>query len=164
MKSLRFPNRPGRHEQRTPEKHEDSYRLDEKLPDPMCCPRCGATYRRGRWTWRQAVPGVVRQKCPACRRIDDNFPAGYLTLGGEFFAANRERLLELLAAREARARQDHPMQRIIGVEEVAGGVLVTTTDAHLVYTLGMALQEAFKGDLDLDFGRGENMVRGTWKR
>jgi hypothetical protein len=164
MKVVRKPFTPGRHEQRTPAKHDDSYLLDEKLPDPMCCPRCGATYRRGRWTWKTATGDVPKKTCPACQRIEDNFPAGYLTLKGPFFEKNRAQVLEFVSTREARARLEHPMQRLIGAQPVAGGVLVTTTDARLARTIGVALQDAFKGDLDLDFGREENMVRATWTR
>jgi len=164
MKVIRGLYREGRKEQRTPARHDDSYRLDEKLPDPMCCPRCGASYRRGRWTWKSVAADVTRHTCPACKRIEDNFPAGYLTLKGAFFAAHKEEVMRLVTAREARARLEHPMQRIIGAQDVATGVLVTTTDAHLARGIAIALQEAFKGDLDFDFGRDENLLRATWSR
>lgn len=165
MKAIRGLYRAGRKEERTPARHDDSYRLDGKLPDPMCCPRCGASYRRGRWTWKPAAADVPRHTCPACQRIEDDFPSGYLTMKGPFFAAHRDEIMRLVSAREARARLEHPMQRIIGAQDVAsGGVLVTTTDAHLARGIAIALQEAYKGDLDFDFGHDENMLRATWSR
>jgi NMD protein affecting ribosome stability and mRNA decay len=164
MKTLRSRNAAGRKEQRTPARHDDSYLADAKQAGPIACARCGATYRRGRWTWKPADDDLPRDTCPACKRIQDNFPAGHLLLRGDFFAAHRAEIMQLVAAREARARLEHPMQRIIAAQDVARGVLVTTTDAHLARTLGIAVRDAFKGDLDIDFGHDENFLRASWKR
>ena len=142
----------------------DSYRETKKVADPARCTRCGAAYLEGRWTWHQAPEGAAMLTCPACRRIEQHQPAGYVTLKGPFFAAHRKEVLELVSGREARERAEHPLQRIIGVEDVDGGVMVTTTDAHLARGLAVAVQEAFKGDLDLDFGPDENLARAVWQR
>ena len=55
----------------------DSYKSKGKLADPTRCPRCGATFHRGRWTWDPAPEGAHEEMCPACHRIHDEFPAGY---------------------------------------------------------------------------------------
>jgi hypothetical protein len=154
----------GRKEQRMRQVREDSYRPTTKLADPARCPRCGAAYLKGRWSWLPAPASAAAHKCPACRRIEDNFPAGFVTLTGPFFAAHRDEVLNLVSAREGRARLEHPMQRIIGVEPVDGGVVVTTTDAHLARGIAVALLGAFKGDLHLHFNRDQNLVRATWSR
>jgi hypothetical protein len=146
------------------EAREDSYLEVAKLPDPAYCPRCSAAYLKGRWTWAKIAAGAPPHKCPACRRVEDRFPAGYLTLKGPFFATHRREILDIVAAREQRAKTDHPLQRIIAIEDVAGGVLVTTTDGHLARTIGIAIHEACKGELDLTFTKDENMVRATWSR
>ena len=165
MKTTRTPFRAGRKEQRTPLKHEDAYREDAKLADPTICPDCHATFKRGRWTWEAADPGAPQHRCPACRRIHDGQPAGHVTLQGPFFAGHRDEVLGLAFACEAGARQEHPMQRIIGAQDLAGGgVVVTTTDAHLARGIAVAIHDAFKGDLDIDFGKQENFVRATWSR
>lgn len=154
-----------RHEERLQPAREDGYHDDFKHADPAACPRCRATYLRGRWTWAQAPADCVRRLCPACQRIEDNFPAGYVTIRGEFLAAHRDEVLKLVAARAERARLSHPLQRIIGMQEVErGGVLVTTTDAHLARGIGVALRDAFKGQLGIRFSRDENLVRATWSR
>jgi hypothetical protein len=155
---------PGRKEQRMAPRREDSYKATAKLPDPARCDRCGAAYLKGNWTWQAAPRDAQLRTCPACQRIEANQPAGYLTLKGPFFAAHREEILQLVASREAHARSEHPMQRLIGVESILGGVRVTTTDPHLARGLGTAIQNAFQGDLDLDFGPGENLARAAWKR
>lgn len=164
MKPERRTFRAGRNEQRMEPLHEDSYREGLKPADPARCPRCGAVCMRGRWAWREAPPDAVSHKCPACRRIEDDFPGGYVTLKGPFLAAHRDDILNLVAARAQRAREEHPMQRLIGVHDVSGGVLVTTTDARLARGIAVAVHEAFKGRLDLAFSRDENLIRATWSR
>lgn len=144
--------------------HVDSYREDEKLADGTQCPECSATFWKGRWTWRKPEPEAPRERCPACRRIAEDFPAGFVTLRGSYVGEHRQEVLGVVKAREARAREEHPLQRIIGVRDTAGGLVVTTTDAHLARGIAHALQEAFKGSLDLKFSRGENLLRATWER
>ena len=164
MKAERTTFHTGRHEQRMRAARDDSYKPVAKMPDPAVCPRCHASYTKGRWTWHKAAEDAVRQKCPACQRIEDRFPGGYLTLKGSYFAAHRAEVLNVIAAREARARAEHPMQRLIGLENTSEGALVTTTDPHLARGLAIAVHEAFKGDLDLAFSKDENLVRATWSR
>jgi hypothetical protein len=153
-----------RHKQRMHPVREDSYHDELKIAEPATCPRCRATYVRGHWTWGHAPAGAVPHTCPACRRIEDNFPAGYVALKGAFLAEHRDEILGVVTARAERARQEHPLQRIIGVQEVSTGVLVTTTDGHLARGIGVALRDAFKGELDLAFSKEENLVRATWSR
>ena len=78
-----------------PELVHDSYKSKRKLPEPTRCPKCGATFHKGRWTWDIAPAQAHEHICPACHRIQDKFPAGYVTLGGEFFRQHREEILGL---------------------------------------------------------------------
>jgi NMD protein affecting ribosome stability and mRNA decay len=146
------------------EPHEDSYRESSKLPEPSRCPKCGAIYHHGHWSWSKAPAEALRIKCPACRRIEDDFPAGYLTLKGAFLPEHRQEVLNLVKAREARAKSEHPLQRIMDVKPLPEGLLVTTTDGHLARNIAHALHEAFKGELELSYSRDENLVRATWTR
>jgi hypothetical protein len=163
MKTRRPAHREGRKEQRLRDTR-DSYRAAGKLHHAAQCPRCGAAYVRGRWTWSLAPEDAVSEKCPACQRIEDNFPAGAVTLKGPFFAAHRDEVLGLVSAREARAREEHPLQRIIGVEPVSQGVRVTTTDIHLARGIARSVHDAFKGSLEISYNRDEHFVRATWSR
>ena len=163
MKTERGNFRMLRKEQRMPQT-EDSYRMAGKLPDPARCPKCEATYRKGRWTWGKAPEDAAHHTCPACQRIADGFPAGYVKLGGSFLQQHRPEVLNLVMAREARAKSDHPLQRIMAVEPVPEGVLVTTTDSHLARCIAHALHEAFKGELKMSFRKSENLLRATWNR
>lgn len=163
MKSARKTSG-ARHEQRMPPRHEDPYDDGRKEAGAAACRRCRATRLAGCWSWKEAPADAERILCPACQRIDDNFPAGYVTIKGAFLAAHRDEIVNVVMARAERARVEHPLQRIIGMQEVGGGVLVTTTDVHLARGIGVALRDAFKGELDLDYSKDENLVRATWSR
>jgi len=163
MKNARARSPMLRHEQVFDQPHTDSYRADAKLADPARCPTCNAAYRNGRWTWQDAGADAVAHQCPACLRIHDHFPAGYLSLKGKFTPERREELLSLVRAREAHAKAEHPMQRIMAIEDVTGGILVTTTDGHLARGIGHALRDAFRGTLEINFAHDENLVRATWR-
>lgn len=165
MKGARTEARPPRREQLIDDPRHDSYKAKGKLRDPTRCPECGAVFLKGRWTWNGAPRGIVHElRCPACQRIQDGFPAGYLSLGGEYLAGHREEILNLARNCEAREKAAHPLQRIIAIEDVEGGILVTTTDAHLARRIAESVHDACKGSLALHYSKEENLLRATWKR
>jgi hypothetical protein len=102
--------------------------------------------------------------CPACQRIEDGFPAGYITLKGDFFGEHRDEIVALIVAKEQKEKAERPLQRLMAIEEIKGGIQVTTTDSHLARGIGEALYDAYKGDLKLRYSRDENLLRATWKR
>lgn len=163
MKSQHGNSRLMRKEPGFPE-GDDPYRSDSKLPDPSRCPKCKATYLRGRWTWRSAPEDAAAHTCPACRRIADALPAGYVTLRGDFLPKHHDEVLSVVTARETHAKSEHPMQRIMAVEKTADGLVVTTTDIHLARGIAHALHQTFKGELALKYSKAENLLRATWTR
>ena len=64
----------------------DSYKSRGKPHEPTLCPQCGAVFHKGRWQWLPKPEAAHSEMCPACHRIHDHFPAGYVKLEGEFFA------------------------------------------------------------------------------
>jgi len=164
MKPVRTPNRTAKHQERMDDVPADSYRAEAKPHGPLACPKCGASYHQGRWSWEKAAPDAARHKCPACRRIEDKFPAGYVTLGGPFLEGHRDEILAVVRSSEAREREEHPLQRIMGIEPGAADIVVTTTDPHLARSIVHALHEAFKGDVDIRFSKDEALVRASWRR
>jgi len=165
MKTGRSGSRSQRREQLQDDPRHDSYKAKGKPPDPTRCPGCGALYQRGRWTWN-SVPraGAHEQLCPACQRIRDDYPAGYVSLGGEYLAEHRDEILNLVRNCEAEEKAGHPLQRIMAIKDVEGGVMVTTTDTHLARRIAERVHDACKGSLALQYNKEENLVRATWTR
>lgn len=153
-----------RQEQLLQEVVHDAYQSKRKLPEPTRCKDCGAVWRRGRWSWGAAPAGAHSARCPACKRIRDRLPAGYVSLGGEFFAAHREEVLGRVRRCEAAEKRGHPLERIMDIKADGAGVLVTTTGAHLAHRIGDALQRAYKGELDARYLKADKLLRVKWSR
>jgi NMD protein affecting ribosome stability and mRNA decay len=146
------------------ERVHDAYKAKRKLPEPTVCPQCDAVFHEGRWQWREAPADAHQETCPACHRIRDHYPAGFLTLQGAFFVAHRDEIMHLVHHVETRERTEHPLNRIMAIEEKDGAALVTTTDIHLARDIGEALHHAYKGDLEFHYNPQEYLLRVSWTR
>ena len=142
----------------------DPYNAAAKPPEGTACPKCKATFHDGRWTWEKPERDAFEMTCPACQRIDDRFPAGYVMLKGEFFKDHRDEIIALIENHEKKEKAARPLQRIMGMDQKREGFEVTTTDSHLARGIGEAIHGAFKGDLKVRYSRDENLVRAVWKR
>jgi NMD protein affecting ribosome stability and mRNA decay len=142
----------------------DAYRARARPKGPAVCTDCGAVFRNGRWQWGEHVRDAHRQLCPACLRIKENYPAGYVTLSGEFFRSHRAEITALARNEEAREREDHPLQRIMALEEAADETRITTTDVHLARRIGDAIYHAYHGNLEVKYSPDEYLVRVSWSR
>ena len=141
----------------------DAYKAKGKLPEPSVCSLCGAVFYQGRWQWRNAPANAQRVICPACHRIHDHYPAGFLALEGEFFRTHRDEIMRLVRNHEQYERVEHPLKRIMSVEEKDGSALVTTTDIHLARGIGEALHHAYQGTLEYHYNQEQNLLRVSWK-
>ena len=144
--------------------NDDPYYAAARPPEPTRCPSCGALFTAGRWTWNTAPEDAHELTCPACQRIGDGFPAGYVTLKGEFTGKLRDEIVALVTAQEQKQKAENPLRRVMAIAEVKGGLEVTTTDSYLARGIGEALYDAYKGDLKLRYSRDENLLRATWKK
>jgi len=144
----------------------DPYRLNTKLPEPTVCTGCGAVYHEGRWQWAESRPAMAnKDTCPACHRIQDNMPAGFLNLSGEFFRRHHNEIMRLIYHTVAEQKAQHPLKRIMGIEGADnGGVAITFTDMHLPHSVGEAIRHAYKGDLEIIFPKGTDVIRANWIR
>lgn len=143
---------------------QDALRPAGKAAGPILCPECKATFRRGRWRWGMAPAGAVRRHCPACLRIAQGYPAGYITLSGAFLDAHRDEILARVRHCETQEKGAHPLERVMAIEKTARGTQVTTTSVHLARLIGHALERAFKGELSQTYNRGDNVLRVRWSR
>lgn len=155
---------PVRRDRLIQEEVHDTYKSRTKLPEPTVCPGCGAVFHEGRWQWAAKPVGAHEEMCPACHRIYDEFPAGYLTLGGKFFQAHREEILHLVRNEGEREKTEHPLKRIINIEDHDDGVLVTTTSIHMARRIGDAVHHAYQGGLEFHYNEEENLLRVNWTR
>lgn len=146
------------------EYQHDAYKAKQKLPEPTWCPQCGAVYHQGRWQWSAKPAKAHEEMCPACHRIHDEFPAGFVSISGTFFKEHRDELLSQIKNDEAKAKAEHPMERIMNIKDQDGNILVTTTGIHLARGIGEALHHAYKGELEFHYNQQENLLRVVWER
>jgi hypothetical protein len=146
------------------DKRMDPYQARRKYHEPTACTDCAAVFQAGRWIWGDAPAGARRDRCPACRRIHDKLPAGSVTLEGDFYARHREELLQLVRNEAEHERAEHPVNRIIDIDEGPERAVVTTTDIHTPHRIGTALARAYDGHLDTRYGEDEYSVRVSWRR
>ena len=141
----------------------DPYQLQEKLQEPTVCPQCGAVYHHGRWHWATRPEEGIEAHCPACRRINDKFPAGIVHFHGDFEQQRIEEIVNLARHQEQAEKGEHPLNRIISIDEDAQGIVIRTTDIHLPRRIGEAAKHAFHGTLDEHFDKGGYFVRVDWR-
>ncbi len=147
------------------ERLHDTYELRQKLPEPTVCPECSLVYQQGKWTWIDGhVFNANKQLCPACSRIHDNYPGGYVSIKGPFFLNHRNEIINLIHNVEQESKQAHPLERIIKIIEEEDGVLVTITDLHLARRIGEAIHNAYQGSLEFDYPDDEKLIRVKWYR
>lgn len=151
-----------RGDRRVQEHDQDTYKIKGKLKEPTACPQCGAVYQKGRWTWYPRPVNAMEVLCPACNRINDDYPKGLLTLKGRFLAEHRDELFGLIRNEESGEKAERPLSRIMKIDERGDAVMISMTETHLVRRIGNALHNAYEGDLSFD--QGEDFVRAGWTR
>jgi hypothetical protein len=103
--------------------------------------------------------------CPACRRINDHNPAGVLTLAGPFVSRHKDEMIRLARNQEQAERPEHPLNRIMDIEDEAPDRLViSTTDIHLPRRIGEAVSRAYHGTMAEHFDEDGYFVRIDWNR
>lgn len=145
------------------ERVHDAYQTCAKPSEPSVCPACRAVFKGGHWQWLPSWPMDSHTAiCPACQRIRDNYPAGVITMRGDFIRRPREEVVNLARRHEKEERTLHPLHRIISIEEHTDQVTIATTDIHLPKRIGQALHRAYKGSLDLHYEKECCFVRVNW--
>lgn len=156
--------REDRHDRLIRELEHDPYHSKRKIPEPNVCPDCGVVFHHGRWEWGEAPADAHEHLCPACQRVHDRVPAAYLTLRGDFLAEHKQEILDMIHNYAAHERREHPLKRIMDIEDQDGETVVTFTEAHLAHGLGEALKHAYKGETEFEYTKGDTMLRVFWER
>jgi hypothetical protein len=66
------------------------------------------------------------------------------------------------AHQEDTEKREHPLNRIMGVEEDDEAIIIKTTDIHLPRRIGAAVRRAFHGRPEENFDASAYLVRVTW--
>jgi NMD protein affecting ribosome stability and mRNA decay len=154
----------GRKDRLLKEKRHDVYYERDKWPEPTQCTECNALFINGRWTWQEPPVQPHTAICPACRRIAERYPAGYIEIKGSFFTEHRDEMMNLIRNTEMQEKKERPLQRIMTIEDNQDAVLLTTTGINLARRIGEALSRAYKGELTFQYGDGEESIRVYWQR
>jgi hypothetical protein len=148
-----------------PEWRHDPYQIRRKWPDPCVCPDCGAIYSSGRWCWPICQLDAERRLCPACQRIRECYPAGYLTLRGTFLPQHRNEIEALISTVIDRQSVEHPLKRLMGsVKYADGSQVITFTEPYLASLIGERMVQSYAGILETEYSEGDYLVRVEWTR
>ncbi|MEX2162378.1 MAG: BCAM0308 family protein [Anaerolineales bacterium] len=158
------PKAPARADKMYSQGRIDPYESRKKLPDPTRCPTCKAVFLKGRWTWETVPDPVKEELCPACRRIKDRVAAGIVELSGPFFEEHRAEIESLINNQEKLEKERHPLERMMAMKPAKGGLRIETTGHHLARRLGNALKDAYQGELEIEYLKGQEKVRINWER
>ena len=91
-------------------------------------------------------------------------PAGIVEIDGEFARQHRDEIRQTIRNQAERERSEHPMNRLMALDDTEGGLRAATTDIHSAQRIGEAVHRAFQGELAVDYGKDEYSVRVTWRR
>lgn len=134
------------------------------LKEPAVCQKCGAVYLNGRWTWKTIDEFVAKTTCPACRRINDNYPAGYVEIKGDFFNRHSSEIKNLVNNVERLEKSERPLERIMSIKDEKNKTIITTTGIHIARRIGEALSRSYQGSYNFQYSDGEKCIRVSWKR
>lgn len=149
---------------------KDPYLLKLKLTPGgvVVCRRCSAVYSGKRWSLAAKAPAAAGKKvtvlCPACQKIKDNFPEGYVTIQGAFAAAHRDDIINMIKNKEKVAMRYNPLDRIIGISEKKGAIEVTTTTEKLAQRIGQMIAKSFGGNSEYKWSDDVKLARVVWTR
>jgi len=149
----------------------DPYASRNDHGDPAVCTGCHAVYHLKHWRFDEDLyrrytqeGGVQTVICPACRKVADNYSEGAVVLSGEFFAAHREEIMNLISNEEERAKGINPLERIVRLTEDGSVATVTTTNEKLAQRIGRALQKAYQGAVTYRWSEDTKYAHVRWVR
>ena len=127
------------------------------------CQKCGIVEHAGKWYFgAPPLAQLTSGLCPACERVRDEYPAGTLRIPARFLA-RRDELLGLIRNVEAAEKPDHPLERLMAIEESDGHLVVTTTGVHLAREIAHKLAKQFHQKPRFRYADGEELVHVDWE-
>ncbi|MCX7785436.1 MAG: BCAM0308 family protein [candidate division WOR-3 bacterium] len=147
----------------------DPYLLSKAYSEPTICPTCGLVYHKKRWLRDEHIRTEIekiaeKHKCPACRKIEDHYVMGLVTITGTFVLPNKNEIVNIIRNQEKKESLRNPLARIMSLNNKENLITVETTVENLAITIGKALENAYHGELKISFSDNEKLVRVYWHR
>ncbi len=150
---------------------KDPYIPFKGWKEPTVCPICSALYLKKRWQFNDNLLYDLKQKkeifshkCPACRKIEDNYPMGIIDISGKFVSEHRDELVNLIRSEERHAKEKNPLERIMKMEKKNGGIHVEVTCESLALRIARILKRAYKGEHEYSLSDGDKYITIVWRR
>jgi uncharacterized protein (UPF0248 family) len=83
---------------------------------------------------------------------------------GDFATSHKDEIIHLARHQEEQEKAEHPLHRIMEIEERDGAIVVRTTDIHLPRRIGEALRHAYHGELEFHYAQEAYFIRVRWSR
>jgi NMD protein affecting ribosome stability and mRNA decay len=154
-----------------PQRNEDPYLYDQGWKEPAVCETCHAVYRNKRWYLKEEDFVLIREQddvshvtCPSCRKINDKYPEGIVTLRGDYLWRHEEEILNILRSVENTAMAKNPLERIMRITPQGDAMIIETTEEKLAEHIGRALHKAHQGKLDINWTEDHSVCRVSWER
>jgi NMD protein affecting ribosome stability and mRNA decay len=156
-----------RYSERT--KLRDPYLLSKAYPEPTICPTCGLIFHKKRWLQDEKLARSVskvagKHKCPACRKIEDHYVMGFVSITGTFFLTIKKEIVNIIHNQEKKEKIRNPLARIMSLKEKDDMIMVETTNDNLAIAIGKALKRSHGGELSVNYGNNEQFARVIWHR
>jgi NMD protein affecting ribosome stability and mRNA decay len=149
----------------------DAYLPKEGLKEVAVCTGCKILYWNKRWYLSEdestkLSADMVRNEvlCPACRRMQDNNPAGIVTFSGDYLVKHENEILNTIKNVEEKARTKNPLARIMEIKQEGNVLTVYTTNDKLAQKLGRDIFKAHSGSLEYQWSKEYSFVRVNWNR
>jgi NMD protein affecting ribosome stability and mRNA decay len=134
-----------------------------KAAGAVKCTECGVVQHAGRWYWGAPPLAELRAGiCPACQRKRERYPAGTLQLHPGFLAHKKE-VLQLIRNVERAEKAEHPLERLMEVEETDGHLVVSTTGIHIARQIAHRLARRFHQKARIRYAKQEDLIHVEWE-
>jgi NMD protein affecting ribosome stability and mRNA decay len=146
------------------DKRKDVYMKTNTTKTSMVCSNCGAIYSNGRWAWKELINDLRETICPACKRIYDNYPAGFVEIKGRFYSEHEREISNLIMNMEKLERKERPLERIMMFKPEKSKATLTTTGIHIAKRIGEILSKSYQGNFSFQYLDGDKSIRVLWER
>lgn len=145
----------------------DPYRMSEGLKEPARCRICQAVYHNKRWQAASSDMGESEARlvvCPACRKAEEGYVQGVLTLRGDYVLEHEDEIRNVLQNAELHSTERNPMERIMRIDRDGDMLVIETSAERLAEQLGRALHRSLHGELKIQWSADHDVCRVNWQR